>query len=51
MKAIALIAVVATLCASLVAADIVITPVFQEQIVEKLPGDCPYGEVTPQGCG
>ncbi|RSL49310.1 hypothetical protein CEP54_012495 [Fusarium duplospermum] len=37
--------------ASLVSAGIVITPVWANQIVEKLSGDCPFGEVTPQGCG
>lgn len=36
---------------SLVSAGIVITPVWANQIVEKLSGDCPFGEVTPQGCG
>lgn len=37
--------------ASLASAGIVITPVFVNQIVEKLSGDCFFGEVTPQGCG
>ncbi|CCT70754.1 hypothetical protein FOQG_01521 [Fusarium oxysporum f. sp. raphani 54005] len=36
--------------ASLVSAGIVVTPVFFNQIVEKLSGDCPFGVVTPQGC-
>lgn len=36
---------------SLVAADIVITPIFEDQIVQKQPGDCFFGVVTPQGCG
>ncbi|KAH7175467.1 hypothetical protein EDB81DRAFT_939615 [Dactylonectria macrodidyma] len=37
--------------ASFVSAGIVITPIFSNQIVEKSVGDCPYGVVTPQGCG
>ncbi|KAF4989332.1 hypothetical protein FGRMN_9174 [Fusarium graminum] len=36
--------------ASFVSAGIVVTPVFFNQIVEKLSGDCPFGVVTPQGC-
>ncbi|KAL7812860.1 hypothetical protein V8C44DRAFT_328206 [Trichoderma aethiopicum] len=36
---------------SLVAADIVITPIFEDQIVQKQAGDCFFGVVTPQGCG
>ncbi|KAL7971442.1 hypothetical protein HDV63DRAFT_371883 [Trichoderma sp. SZMC 28014] len=35
---------------SFVAADIVITPVFADQIVQKQSGDCFFGVVTPQGC-
>jgi hypothetical protein len=35
---------------SFAAADIVITPVFADQIVQKQPGDCFFGVVTPQGC-
>ncbi|KAL6889234.1 hypothetical protein HDV57DRAFT_514164 [Trichoderma longibrachiatum] len=34
---------------SLVAADIVITPIFEDQIVQKQAGDCFFGVVTPQG--
>ncbi|KAH6894077.1 hypothetical protein B0T10DRAFT_558242 [Thelonectria olida] len=37
--------------ASLVSAGIVITPIFGNQIVPKSSGDCPYGVITPQGCG
>ncbi|SPN99785.1 uncharacterized protein DNG_02637 [Cephalotrichum gorgonifer] len=40
-----------TLYASLAAAGMVLTPVFEDQAVEKLAGDCPYGVVTPMGCG
>ncbi|KAL7951935.1 hypothetical protein V8C42DRAFT_305666 [Trichoderma barbatum] len=36
---------------SFVAADIVITPIFEDQIIQKQPGDCYFGVVTPQGCG
>lgn len=36
---------------SFVAADIVITPIFEDQIVQKQAGDCFFGVVTPQGCG
>ncbi|KAG8671355.1 hypothetical protein FPOAC2_04692 [Fusarium poae] len=36
--------------ASIVSAGIVVTPVFFDQIVEKISGDCPFGVVTPQGC-
>lgn len=35
---------------SFAAASIVITPVFEDQIVQKQPGDCFFGVVTPQGC-
>ncbi|QUC20081.1 uncharacterized protein UV8b_04322 [Ustilaginoidea virens] len=46
-----------TLLAALLAAapacraGIVITPIQSDQIVAKLPGDCFFGAVTPQGCG
>ncbi|KAH6981842.1 hypothetical protein BKA56DRAFT_672638 [Ilyonectria sp. MPI-CAGE-AT-0026] len=36
---------------SVVSAGIVITPIFSNQIVPKSAGDCPYGVITPQGCG
>ncbi len=48
MKLIA--AVVAAVCVSLASAGVVITPVFQNQVVPKTDGDCFYGETTPQGC-
>lgn len=32
-------------------ADVVVTPITEDQIVQKVPGDCFFGEVTPQGCG
>ena len=47
----ALFATVLSLAVSLVSAGIVITPITDDQIVDKLPGDCPFGVVTPQGCG
>lgn len=31
-------------------AGIVITPVFLDQVVAKVKGDCAFGEVTPHGC-
>ncbi|EFQ29542.1 hypothetical protein CGRA01v4_14813 [Colletotrichum graminicola] len=43
----------ATLCASLASAGVVITPVHQDQVVpaaQKVAGDCFFGVVTPQGC-
>ncbi|OHW97871.1 hypothetical protein CSPAE12_03487 [Colletotrichum incanum] len=46
-------ALLATLCASLASAGVVITPVRQNQIVpaaQKVSGDCFFGVVTPQGC-
>jgi hypothetical protein len=35
----------------LVSAGIVITKIGQDQIVDKVSGDCFFGVVTPQGCG
>lgn len=35
---------------SFAAASIVITPVFEDQVVQKQSGDCFFGVVTPQGC-
>lgn len=35
---------------ALATGGIVITPLQTDQIVEKMPGDCFFGEVTPQGC-
>ncbi|KAK1977056.1 hypothetical protein LZ30DRAFT_785165 [Colletotrichum cereale] len=46
-------ALLATLCASLASAGVVITPVRQNQVVpaaQKVAGDCFFGVVTPQGC-
>ncbi len=37
--------------ASLASAGVVITPIFSNQVVKKLSSDCPYGVVTPIGCG
>ncbi|KEY68705.1 hypothetical protein S7711_00579 [Stachybotrys chartarum IBT 7711] len=36
---------------SLVSADLVITPIRSDQIVERVDGDCFFGVVTAQGCG
>lgn len=36
---------------SLVSADIVVTPIQQNEVVKKQSGDCFFGVVTPQGCG
>ncbi|KAG5964196.1 hypothetical protein E4U56_002379 [Claviceps arundinis] len=36
---------------SLSRAGLVITPIHDDQIVEKVSHDCFFGEVTPQGCG
>ncbi|KAH6605606.1 hypothetical protein Trco_004759 [Trichoderma cornu-damae] len=33
------------------AASIVITPIFEDQVVQRQAGDCFFGVVTPQGCG
>ena len=38
------------LCAALASAGVVITPVFQNQVVPKTGGDCFFGETTPHGC-
>ncbi|CCF34801.1 hypothetical protein CH063_01205 [Colletotrichum higginsianum] len=46
-------ALLTTLCASLAAAGVVITPVRPNQIIppdQKVSGDCFFGVVTPQGC-
>jgi hypothetical protein len=37
--------------ASSASASIVITPIKDNQIVEKASGDCFFGVVTPEGCG
>ncbi|KPM38787.1 hypothetical protein AK830_g7763 [Neonectria ditissima] len=50
MKSTILFAVLST-AISYVSAGIVITPIFGNQVVEKSTGDCPYGVITPQGCG
>lgn len=39
------------LCASLASAGVVITPIFDNQVVAKESGDCALGVVTPSGCG
>ncbi|KAI1292381.1 hypothetical protein F5Y03DRAFT_400475 [Xylaria venustula] len=39
------------LCASLVSAGVVRTPIFQDQVVSKVEGDCFFGVSTPTGCG
>lgn len=44
-------ALVLSLCASLAAAGVVITPIRPEQVVEKSSDDCFFGVTTPQGCG
>jgi hypothetical protein len=44
-------AAVLSFAASLVSAGIVISPISEDQVVPKMPGDCPFGVVTPQGCG
>ncbi|KAL6896963.1 hypothetical protein GGI43DRAFT_385596 [Trichoderma evansii] len=49
MKTAFIIALLST-AVSFAAADIVIQPVFADQIVAKQPGDCFFGVVTPQGC-
>ncbi|KAM0279688.1 hypothetical protein ACHAQH_004490 [Verticillium albo-atrum] len=38
------------LVASFASAAVVITPVAQNQVVNRVSGDCFYGVVTPQGC-
>jgi len=43
--------ILVALCASLASASVVITPIFENQVVPKAAGDCPYGETTPHGCG
>ncbi|KAI0098005.1 hypothetical protein GGR51DRAFT_566042 [Nemania sp. FL0031] len=39
------------LCASLVSAGVVITPISKDQVVPKVEGDCFFGVSTPTGCG
>lgn len=40
------------LCASLVGAGVVVTPILpDQQVVNDSPGDCFFGVVTPDGCG
>ncbi|EGZ77449.1 hypothetical protein NEUTE2DRAFT_100371 [Neurospora tetrasperma FGSC 2509] len=51
MKPVALVAALLSLCASLVSAGVVITPIKPEQVVPKNAGDCFFGVTTPLGCG
>ncbi|GAW15466.1 hypothetical protein ANO14919_048770 [Xylariales sp. No.14919] len=39
------------LCASLASAGVVRTPIFQNQVVDRVEGDCFFGVATPSGCG
>lgn len=41
---------VLALCVSLASAGVVITPVFDNQVVAKEGSDCALGVVTPSGC-
>lgn len=50
MKTSLLVAIM-SVATSMVSAGIVITPITEDQVVEKMAGDCPFGLVTPQGCG
>lgn len=50
MKISTVAALAVSLYASFAAAGMVLVPVFDDQAVDKEPGDCPYGIVTPQGC-
>lgn len=43
-------ALAVSLYASFAAAGMVLVPTFDDQAVDKQPGDCPYGVVTPMGC-
>lgn len=43
-------AAILALCVSLASAGVVITPVFNDQVVAKEGGDCALGVVTPYGC-
>lgn len=45
-----LLALALTVAASLASADVVVTRPQSNQLVEKMPGDCFFGVVTPQGC-
>ncbi|EEY15898.1 hypothetical protein VDBG_02007 [Verticillium alfalfae VaMs.102] len=36
--------------ASLASGAVVITPVTQNQVVDRVSGDCYFGVATPQGC-
>ncbi|KAL2149801.1 hypothetical protein VTH82DRAFT_7477 [Thermothelomyces myriococcoides] len=51
MKLAAFAATALSLCASLVSAGVVRTPILPDQVVPKTGGDCYYGVTTPQGCG
>ncbi|OIW31336.1 hypothetical protein CONLIGDRAFT_631264 [Coniochaeta ligniaria NRRL 30616] len=44
-------ALVFSLCVSLAAAGVVITPIRPDQVVEKSSDDCFFGVTTPSGCG
>ncbi|KFH46585.1 hypothetical protein ACRE_026100 [Hapsidospora chrysogenum ATCC 11550] len=50
MKLSAVMAALSTV-AALASAGLVIAPIEQDQVVEKMSGDCFFGVVTPQGCG
>ncbi|KAK1780536.1 hypothetical protein QBC45DRAFT_103926 [Copromyces sp. CBS 386.78] len=51
MKPVTLATALLSLCASLVSAGVVITPIKPEQVVPKNADDCYFGVTTPQGCG
>lgn len=51
MKSTIFAAAVLAFFTSFVSAGIVIVPINGDQVVDKAPGDCFYGVVTPQGCG
>ncbi|ROW13718.1 hypothetical protein VPNG_04609 [Cytospora leucostoma] len=43
-------ALLIALCVSLASAGVVITPVFDDQVVPKKGDDCALGVTTPSGC-
>lgn len=51
MKLSSLVLVTLGALSPLATAGIVITPIGEDQTVDKMSGDCFFGVVTPQGCG
>jgi hypothetical protein len=43
--------IIAAAFAAAANAGLILTPIFDNQVVDKKAGDCFFGVTTPQGCG